>query len=149
MTRVIVAGLAGILFGVGLTVSAMINPAKVLGFLDLAGNWDPSLAFVLAGATGIAALAFRTILKRDKPVLSDGFQVPTVSAIDRPLVWGSAVFGIGWGIVGLCPGPTFSTLLQGRWETGLIFSAMIVGMAVHRLLRRVVSRNQATTIEAE
>ena len=133
MKRLVTAIVSGLVFGFGLTISGMVNPAKVLGFLDVTGNWDPSLALVLAGATGVATMIFRLVLKRQRPVLDSKFHLPTRSDVDSKLVLGAGIFGIGWGIAGFCPGPAYATLLQGRWETWVFFVAMITGMAVFKL----------------
>lgn len=104
------AAISGLLFGTGLTVSEMVNPARVLGFLDLAGNWDPTLVFVMAGAVIISTIGYRIALKMHKPVFGDHFALPTNTTIDRQLLGGAAIFGIGWGLVGLCPGPAIAGL---------------------------------------
>ena len=110
----------------------MVNPAKVLNFLDLTGTWDPSLAFVLAGATGTAALGFRLVHQRKAPLFAGTFQFPTVGYIDRRLVIGSAVFGAGWGLVGFCPGPAVAALAIEPMSVALFFVAMLAGMAAFR-----------------
>src|SRR3546814_13253382 len=102
MRQSLAALVSGLLFGIGLTVSQMVNPAKVLNFLDLAGNWDPSLAFVLGGAVATAALGFRLVRRRTVPLLAGAFQWPTARDIDRRLVLGAALFGVGWSLVGFC-----------------------------------------------
>ena len=102
--KLISALISGIVFGIGISVSGMMDPAKVLNFYDIAGTWDPSLAFVMAGAIGVTFLGYRVVLQRSKPLFSDHFQVPPSKIIDRRLVGGSAIFGIGWGIAGFCPG---------------------------------------------
>lgn len=132
MPQILAALAAGLLFGIGLTVSQMVNPAKVLNFLDLAGAWDPSLAFVLAGATGTAALGFRLVRRRTAPLVAGAFQLPTARDIDRPLVVGSTIFGIGWGLVGLCPGPAVAALALDPLGVALFVIAMLAGMAVFR-----------------
>lgn len=131
-TRNLAAFAAGLLFGLGLAISRMIDPAKVQGFLDLAGRWDPSLAFVMLGAVAVAALGFRLAKSRSQPLLEPGFQAPAKRAVDGPLLGGALIFGIGWGIVGYCPGPALASLLLGRWETVLFIAAMIAGMLLHR-----------------
>jgi len=132
MMKLAVVVVSGLTFGLGITVSGMVNPAKVVAFLDIAGDWDPSLAVVLAGATGATILTFSFILKRPRPILDSKFHVPTRADVDFMLVLGAAVFGIGWGIVGFCPGPAYATLLQGHWEALVIFVSMIAGMATFR-----------------
>ena len=132
MQRVIVAAIAGTIFGLGLAVSGMINPAKVLGFLDFAGNWDPSLALVLGGAVGTTALFYPRVFRREKPMFETTFHIPAKTAIEPSLLIGAVIFGAGWGLVGLCPGPAFTALALGRWEIWIFFSAMIAGMASYR-----------------
>jgi uncharacterized membrane protein YedE/YeeE len=127
MTRSVWALFAGIIFGLGLAVSEMINPAKVLAFLDIAGRWDPSLALVMAGAVGVALISFRLILKRPAPVLGGRFEIPTAREIDRRLLAGAALFGIGWGLVGFCPGPAIASLAFGLKESFVFLAAMTVG----------------------
>jgi len=123
---------AGLLFGLGLVVSRMIDPAKVQGFLDIAGEWDPSLALVMMGALVVAATGFRMAGARRRPLLDQDFHLPAKTLIDRPLVLGAVIFGIGWGLVGYCPGPALGSLLLGRGETLIFVGAMIAGMAAHR-----------------
>ena len=132
MKQLIATIVSGLIFGLGLTISGMVNPAKISGFLDIAGNWDPSLAIVLAAAAGVTALTFSLILRRQRPILDSKFHVPTRTDVDYMLVLGAGIFGIGWGIAGFCPGPVYTTLLQGRWETLVVFVAMIAGMAVFK-----------------
>jgi len=127
---------AGLLFGLGLVVSHMIDPAKVLGFLDLAGSWDPSLAFVMIGAIPVAAIGYRATRGRHAPMLDTRFYGPTRTEVDRTLVIGSALFGVGWGLVGFCPGPALTSLVLGRWQSWVFVAAMLVGMALYRFLDR-------------
>lgn len=130
--------LAGLLFGVGLLVAGMSDPAKVLNFLDLAaipaGTWDPSLAFVMAGGIAVTMLGFRFVLRRPKPVFAERFSVPTASAIDSRILVGSAIFGVGWGLAGFCPGPALTALGQGSPAAITFVVAMFLGMAVARML---------------
>jgi uncharacterized membrane protein YedE/YeeE len=142
LARIIVSLGAGAVFGVGLVVSRMIDPAKVLGFLDLAGAWDPSLAFVMAGAVSVATIGFRIAARRATPVLAEDFRGPTRTVVDRPLVAGAVLFGIGWGLVGYCPGPALASLSLGRAETGIFVAAMLVGMAAYRLFEALTSANR-------
>ena len=136
MTRSIAAALAGLVFGIGLGVSQMVNPAKVLAFLDIAGDWDPSLAFVMGGAVAVSAIGFHFILRRPRPLLAPEFPAPSGSSIDSRLVGGAAVFGIGWGLVGLCPGPAIASLAYGRAESVTFLAALVLGMALARLVPR-------------
>lgn len=119
---------SGLLFGAGLLVSGMTMPSKVLGFLDVAGDWDPSLAFVMVGGIGINLVLGRLLLKRAAPLWGAGFSLPTATAIDGPLVWGAVIFGIGWGLGGYCPGPVLVTAAGGG-QALLFVAAMLVGMA--------------------
>lgn len=132
--RILVSIACGILFGIGLVVSDMVNPARVLAFLDVTGNWDPSLAFVMGGALIPSSIAYAIRLRCSKPVFETQFHVPTSRMIDRPLVAGAALFGLGWGLVGLCPGPAIASLVTGRWEAALFVAAMLAGMFVHRMV---------------
>ncbi len=120
--------LAGLVFGLGLVVSGMTNPAKVLNFLDIAGTWDPSLAFVMAGAVFVTSIGYRLILRRPAPQLADAFVVPTRRDIDLPLIAGAAIFGLGWGLGGFCPGPAWTALSASDKGTLAFFPAMIAGM---------------------
>ncbi len=134
MKAVLIALLAGLVFGVGLYVSQMVNPAKVLGFLDVAGNWDPSLAFVMGGALAVAALGNAFARARPAPLAAASFQWPTSRQIDARLVGGAALFGVGWGLVGFCPGPALAGLAFGLWPVALFVTAMLIGMAAHAYL---------------
>jgi len=123
----IVALLTGVLFGVGLSISQMVNPEKVLAFLDITGNWDPSLALVMGGAVAVTLLTFRRILCLPRPLFASHFQIPGNDAIDMPLLGGAAIFGIGWGISGYCPGPAVASLTFGSYEPAIFMIAFIVG----------------------
>ncbi len=129
--RMLVALAIGALFGAGLALSAMIDPARVLGFLDLAGRWDPTLAFVMGGALFPSFIAYRWLRTIDKPALADDFAVPETAPIDRRLIAGAVMFGIGWGLVGFCPGPALAALLIGGWPVLVFVAALVVGMIVH------------------
>jgi uncharacterized membrane protein YedE/YeeE len=128
----VVAFVAGALFGLGLTVSRMIDPAKVLGFLDVAGNWDPSLALVMVGALAVMAIAYRVAGTRTGPMFAGTFRIPTRRDVDGRLVTGAIIFGIGWGLVGFCPGPAISGLALGRYEVYVFVLAMLAGMTLQR-----------------
>ncbi len=127
---------SGLLFGLGLAVSQMVDPAKVLAFLDIgglpAGAWDPSLAFVMGGALVATAIGYRLAFARGRPLAAAQFQLPAATAIDARLAAGAVLFGIGWGLVGYCPGPALAALVFGRGETVLFVAAMVAGMALHR-----------------
>lgn len=128
--------LAGLVFGIGLILSGMANPAKVLGFLDLAGHWDPSLAFVMAGAIGVGLAAFALARRRTTSWLGSPMRLPTARHIDARLVVGSVLFGIGWGIAGFCPGPALTALGMGQVKAAVFVLAMVAGMGVFELLER-------------
>ena len=134
--RVAASFLAGLVFGFGLILSGMANPAKVLGFLDLAGAWDPSLAFVMAGAIGVGVFAFGLARRRTVSFLGADMKLPTARHIDRRLVGGSLVFGIGWGIAGFCPGPGLVALGMREWKAVVFIAAMLAGMGLYELLER-------------
>jgi uncharacterized membrane protein YedE/YeeE len=140
MKQAFAAFLAGLLFGFGLVVSQMIDPAKVLGFLDLAGNWDPSLAFVMIGAIPVAAIGFRATRARRAPLLDTRFLGPSRTRVDASMVIGSALFGVGWGLVGYCPGPALTSLALGRWQSFVFVAAMLVGMIGYRFAGRARGR---------
>jgi hypothetical protein len=127
---------AGLVFGIGLWVSEMANPKKVLDFLDVAGNWDPSLALVMAGAVAVTLVAFRPTLKRVKPFLARRFVIPERNDIDLPLLLGSAIFGLGWGIGGYCPGPALTALSNLTLEVFVFVAAMVAGGWLHREIER-------------
>jgi len=126
--------IAGLLFGVGLGYAQMIDPQKVIGFLDLAGPWDPTLAFVMGGAVMVTLIRFRWVLRRPQPVLDSKFYLPTSQYIDRPLLIGAALFGIGWGIGGYCPGPAITALVLGSANPAVFLLAMVAGSLTYRWL---------------
>lgn len=137
---ILVQFLAGLLLGLGLVVSGMSDPAKVLNFLDLAaipsGGWDPSLAFVMAGAVAVAFFGFRAVLRRPRPVFEAAFSLPPTHGIDSRIVLGPAIFGIGWGLAGFCPGPAFVALGAGSAGGAGFVVAMFAGMAIARAVLR-------------
>lgn len=126
--------IAGLMFGAGLAVSGMMNPSLVLAFLDFAGSWNPTLGFVMAGALVAAIPGYAVARRRDKPVLDAEFQIPTRRDIDAPLLVGAALFGVGWGIGGFCPGPALAALGSGMIEVFVFVGAMIAGMLLYRVL---------------
>ncbi len=128
--------LAGVVFGIGLIISGMANPAKVLAFLDLAGNWDPSLVFVMAGAILVGVVAFAVARRRSASLLGLPMRMPTATVVDRRLVGGSLLFGIGWGLAGFCPGPALVTLGMRDYKAVVFVAAMLVGMGLFELLER-------------
>lgn len=127
LARDLAALAAGVLFGAGLTVSRMIDPRKVQAFLDIAGNWDPSLAFTLGGALLVTAVGYRLVLRRPAPWLDTGFRLPATRPVTRRLVAGAALFGIGWGLAGYCPGPAISAVAAGSAEPWIFVAAMVAG----------------------
>jgi uncharacterized protein len=143
MARILTGLVAGILFGVGLAVSEMINPAKVLNFLDIFGHWDASLAFVMLGAVVTAAIGYRLAFLRERPLFEAKFVLPTRQDVDARLLAGSALFGIGWGLGGYCPGPAISGLAFGALETIAFVAAMAVGMIVWRMMSTMAPRSGA------
>jgi hypothetical protein len=128
--------LAGLLFGTGLILAGMTNPAKVLAFLDLAGRWDPSLGLVMLGALAAATPAYALAKRRRRTLLGESLQLPGATRIDRRLLLGSAVFGAGWGLAGYCPGPAVASLASGAAAPWLFFLAMLAGMGMFELLER-------------
>lgn len=136
MMKLILALVTGTLFGLGLAISQMINPEKVLSFLDVAGDWDPSLALVMAGALAVAIPCFRWTRRHDKPVLGSRFHITNKTALDKPLLLGAAVFGIGWGMTGYCPGPAFASLAIGNQEAFFMVASIYAGSWVAGLLNK-------------
>lgn len=142
MREYIASLLAGLIFGWGLALAGMTNPNKVLGFLDVTGAWDPSLLLVLAGAVAVTFIGFRMVLRRPQPLFGAQFQLPLRQAIDLPLVTGAAIFGVGWGISGYCPGPAIAMIAAPGQEAWVFLPAMLLGMVLHHLLER---RDSPTT----
>lgn len=136
MSRMITALLIGLVFGTGIALSGMINPAKVLNFFDVAGTWDPSLAFVMGGALLVTAIGYRLVLKNPAPLLDTGFHLPARKDIDLPLLAGAGLFGVGWGIAGFCPGGSIPALGLGEPAALIFVASMVCGIAVTRLIRR-------------
>ncbi|KVD71586.1 hypothetical protein WS62_10285 [Burkholderia sp. ABCPW 14] len=134
------AFLSGLLFGTGLLLSGMANPAKVQGFLDLAGHWDPSLAFVMAGAIAVGSIAFALAKRRERSLLGRPMQIPPHGAVTLRLVAGSAAFGVGWGLVGFCPGPAVVSLGLGGAKAFGFVAAMLVGMAAFEWSERASAK---------
>ncbi|MGP1716536.1 MAG: DUF6691 family protein [Methylophilus sp.] len=132
----LIALLAGLIFGLGLIIGGMTNPAKVLAFLDLTGDWDPSLAFVMLGAIAIGYFAFREAKQRTWSVLGLSIDLPKTTGIDRPLVIGAVLFGIGWGLAGFCPGPAVASVLVGSSAVWIFAASMLAGMGLYTLAER-------------
>jgi uncharacterized membrane protein YedE/YeeE len=133
--RLMSAFLVGLIFGVGIAISGMINPAKVLNFFDIAGTWDPSLIFVMGGALVTTFIGYRVVLRRDRPLIEEKFQLPAARDIDARLIGGSAVFGVGWGIAGFCPGAAIPALGSGKVEVAGFVAALLAGLWVARLIQ--------------
>ena len=127
MKQNLIALFCGIIFGIGLSLSHMINPNKVLNFLDITGNWDPSLIFVMVGALAVAFVSFKLILKRPAPVLADSFHLSRKSSVDKPLILGAAIFGAGWALTGYCPGPVVASLGLFSLEAAIMIIAIYLG----------------------
>ncbi len=136
MKRNIAALIAGVVFGFGLALSQMVNPRKVLAFLDVTGGWDPSLALVMGGALGITALGYRWVLRRNQPVCASQFHLPTRKHLDKGLISGAMVFGAGWGLGGFCPGPAIAALVAGSWEAPVFVLALLAGSLSSKILDR-------------
>ena len=139
--KIVMALVLGLLFGLGLIVSGMSDPSKVLGFLDLAGSWDPSLAFVMGGAVVVGLMVFPFATRRQQSMLGDAMRLPTATQIDRRLVLGALTFGVGWGLAGYCPGPALASLALGGIEPVLFVTAMLAGMGLFELLERAKTRS--------
>lgn len=143
--QIVLTFIASLMFGLGLTVSGLANPAKVQNFLDVAGSWDASLAFTMAAAVVTTALGYGLIFKRSRPFLSDAFQLPTTTEIDVKMIGGAALFGIGWGLVGYCPGPAVVALPLGEPQTMIFLTAMLTGMFAARILAAIATRAPASS----
>ena len=144
--KLVVTYLIGLVFGVGISISGMANPAKVLNFFDIAGSWDPSLIFVMGGAVVVTFIGYRLVFGRPAPVLDTKFHLPTNRAIDIRLIGGSAVFGIGWGIAGFCPGGAIPALGTGRWEVFLFTGALLAGVLLARFLQSAARRSDRAAV---
>ena len=136
MTRLITALIIGAVFGIGLAIAGMLNPSKVVGFLDVFGDWDPSLAFVMGGGVLVNAIGHRFVMKRKAPIQCATFSMPRSTNIDKPLVIGSVIFGVGWGLAGLCPGPVVANLLLNGQAMLPFFGLLIAGLLVGRIVMR-------------
>lgn len=143
--HIVSAFIVGLVFGIGLIVAGMTDPAKVQAFLDLAGNWDPSLAFVMGGAILVGLVAFRFAGRRERSLLGEAMRLPTASRIDRRLVLGSLAFGAGWGLGGFCPGPALASLATGGGKALIFTGAMLGGMVLFEFLERRVAAARTHT----
>jgi uncharacterized membrane protein YedE/YeeE len=141
--HLVTAWAIGLIFGLGIAMSGMANPAKVLNFFDIAGTWDPSLAFVMGGALATTFLGYRLVFRRPAPVLDAGFHLPTAKIIDARLIGGSVVFGIGWGISGFCPGGALPALGLASIDVFAFVAALVAGLMIARALQAVQSRRAA------
>ncbi len=149
MMRNLASLLAGLTFGFGLALSGMTHPEKVLNFLDVTGTWDASLLFVLGGAVGVTLITFRFILRQKKPLLAERFFLSEETKIDRPLMLGATLFGIGWGISGYCPGPVIALIAAPNWELWAFLPAALAGALVEKLLERRSQANHPQTAPAD
>ena len=138
MKRLTSYAISGVLFGIGLTLSGMTRPDKVIGFLDVSDSWDPSLAFVMIGAIAIQLIAYTFEKSMDKPILSTNFLIPTRKDIDLRLIGGAVFFGVGWGIAGVCPGPALVAAGTGKATAWLFVATMFSGMALFQAIQRIV-----------
>ena len=139
MRGILVGLVSGVIFSFGLVFSGMTNPAKVIGFLDIFGNWDPSLAFVMGGAVCFNFISFRLILKLDKPLFGKGFDFPSKKGIHKNLLFGATIFGVGWGLIGICPGPSIVNLVTLNLNSFLFVVSMIGGMIAYKVYSSVYS----------
>jgi uncharacterized membrane protein YedE/YeeE len=146
--RLLIALMSGLLFGLGLIISGMTDPSKVIGFLDLAGDWNPSLAFVMGGAVLVGLAAFRFAANRPKAILGDAMRLPPARNIDRRLVLGGLAFGAGWGLAGYCPGPALASLATGSSEPIIFVIAMLAGMAVFEVQDRLAAASRERAAKA-
>ena len=135
MREILAALVTGFIFGLGLCISSMSNPAVVQGFLDIAGDWNPTLMFVMAGGVVVTFIGYRLVLPRGRPFFAVKFSLPAATAIDAPLLSGAAIFGVGWGLAGYCPGPAVLSLASGRTQVVIFVLSMLAGMIVVRWMR--------------
>lgn len=135
--KLIVTYLIGLVFGLGISISGMANPSKVVNFFDVAGTWDPSLAFVMGGAVIVAGIGYRLVFRRKAPLFEPDFDIPTSRVIDTKLIGGSAIFGIGWGISGFCPGAALPVIGTGKIDVLIFLAALVVGILIARALMRL------------
>jgi uncharacterized membrane protein YedE/YeeE len=143
----LVAGyVTGLLFGLGISVSGMANPSKVINFFDIAGTWDPSLAFVMGSALLVTILGYRLVFSRNRPIVGPSFDLPTKSKVDGSLLMGSAIFGIGWGIAGFCPGGALPVMGTFRYEVIVFVASLVIGIWITRRLRDRVGTNTINTV---
>ena len=133
--QIMIALISGILFGLGLTISQMVNPNKVLNFLDISGHWDPSLALVMLAAVSVFGLGYNMLIKhKSTPILAPSFSLPSITDIDKPLIIGAILFGLGWGLAGICPGPAISNISAGDPKILGFIIMMLIGMKIANLI---------------
>lgn len=142
--KLVATYLIGLIFGVGISISGMANPAKVINFFDVAGTWDPSLIFVMGGALVTTAIGYKLVFGRETPLMEGTFSLPTARNIDVRLVGGSAAFGIGWGLSGFCPGGALPALGTGRWEVFVFTAALIAGIALAKFFQSNAAARSAS-----
>ena len=142
------AFVVGVSFALGLGIGGMTQPARVLAFLDVAGRWDPTLAFVMLGAVTLYGIAFPLVMRRARPLCGGTFAVPTRRDVDGRLVGGALLFGVGWGLAGLCPGPALTALASGEPRALLFVAAMVAGIAVHEMIERTIAARAASPASA-
>ncbi|WP_286175698.1 YeeE/YedE family protein [Labrenzia sp. CE80] len=145
MLKTLSAFAIGLVFGIGIMLSGMANPAKVLNFFDISGTWDPSLMFVMGGALVVTAIGYRLVFRMRHPLLADGFSLPNRKDLDAKLIGGSAIFGIGWGLSGFCPGGLVPALGLGRMEPVIAATAIVAGMIVFRVVNHLRPATPATS----
>jgi hypothetical protein len=138
--RIISAFITGLIFGIGLIISGMTNPAKIIDFLDITGQWDPSLLLVMLGAVSITFFAFRFVERKSVSLLGDNIQLPKKTGLDKPLILGAVLFGIGWGLAGYCPGPALASLSSGLLPPVLFVLTMITGMGVFEIYKKLSTK---------
>jgi hypothetical protein len=138
--RIISAFITGLIFGIGLIISGMTNPAKIIDFLDITGQWDPSLLLVMLGAVSITFFAFRFVERKSVSLLGDNIQLPKKTGLDKPLILGAVLFGIGWGLAGYCPGPALASLSSGLLPPVLFVLTMITGMGIFEIYKKLSTK---------
>jgi hypothetical protein len=138
--RIISAFITGLIFGIGLIISGMTNPAKIIDFLDITGQWDPSLLLVMLGAVSITFFAFRFVERKSVSLLGDNIQLPKKTGLDKPLIVGAVLFGIGWGLAGYCPGPALASLSSGLLPPVLFVLTMITGMGIFEIYKKLSTK---------
>ena len=147
--NIISAFIAGVVFSIGLVISGMTNPQNIIGFLDITGDWNPALMLVLAAAVLVAGVGYRLVWRRSQPLFAADFSVPTNRIIDSKLLGGAVIFGAGWGLVGLCPGPALSSLVSGNSSIFIFIAAMLAGMLLQNAVKGLFSTGTQATANAK